>query len=430
MNPRPSRRPPLANRLLAASVLVVAACADGSSAADVLLPDLPDPARGAAAFEASCAECHASRDGFDLARFAFPDSTILRRATAHVDTAVALDIIAHIRSLDVVSVDRDVRIFQPLGQPASDDVAFALAVFGSDAWPAGWGEAELLAIDPVDLAWAVEFPVWSDEESSLDWMPNRPPADPLLDARGGFARAALDGYASTPTDENLDRAVRALRLVSHDRMSAVAPCAQTDDGALADSAECFETTRWTASLAAQHILRYGMDFDGDLAGSTRAQDSFWDVGQAARRGLVKNRTPVENAEENWVSWMVLGWIFAPQNHASGYTASGLARVGLHRHATFVALRSLAARAPGTDQPYKDLRTAAVRAPTAWLDDAMTTGLKTLEARETRGWAPSSPVRAAEAASALDATIATLRRRLGPASAPLISRIEALTASGR
>ena len=411
--------------------LALGACAEGTGAdGDLLLPGLPDPSRGAIAFEESCAGCHSSGDGFDLARFGFADSTVLRRATAHVDTATALDIIAHVRDLGVSPVDRDLRIFQPRGAPAEDDVSFALTAFGRDEWPQAWGEDDLLAVDPLDLSWAVAFPVWSDEESSLDWMPNQPPSDEILDARGGFARGALGGYAAAPTEENLDRAVQALRLVSHDRTSAVAPCAQTEDGALAEPAECFEVTRWTATLAGQHLLRYGLSFDGDIAGGTRAQDAFWDVGQAARRGLLKNQTPVDHAEENWVSWMVMGWVFAPQNHASGYTASGLRRAGLPRHATFVALRSLAARSPGTDQSYKDLRVAAAHAPSAWLEAAITTGVRTLESREARGEAPTSTIRRAEAVAALESTIATLRRRMGPtASTPLVSRIQALDSFG-
>ena len=410
---------------LVASLLILGGCTE-TIRTDPLAPNLPDPSRGAVAFEEACAGCHASGDGFDLARFGFPDSTVLRRATAHVDTATALDIIAHVRELGVAPVDRDLRLFQPRGEPAGNDVSLALDLFGRDEWPASWGEAELLAVSPLDVKWAVSFPVWSDEGSNLDWMPDLPPADALLDARGGLARGALAGYAAAPTEENLDRAVQVLRLVSHDRTSPVAPCAQSDDGALANPIECFEVTRWTATLAAQHLLRYGLSFDGDLAGGSRAQDAFWDVGQAARRGLLKNRAPVDHAEENWVSWMVLGWVFSPENHASGYTASGLTRAGLPRHATFVALRSLVARSPGTDQPYSDLRVAAAQAPMDWLDAAITTGVRALEAREARGAAPSTLVRRERAADALETTVAILRRRLGAmAAASHVARIQAL-----
>src|SRR5438128_3225954 len=44
---------------------------------------------GQIAFEQSCSPCHASRDGFDLAMFGFTDTTIIRRAVKHVDTATA-----------------------------------------------------------------------------------------------------------------------------------------------------------------------------------------------------------------------------------------------------------------------------------------------------------------------------------------------------
>ena len=42
------------------------------------LTDLGDPMAGAVAFQEECASCHASGDGFDLAFFAFTDTTIIR----------------------------------------------------------------------------------------------------------------------------------------------------------------------------------------------------------------------------------------------------------------------------------------------------------------------------------------------------------------
>jgi hypothetical protein len=415
--------------LLALAVLT-AGCTEGVDPSIAHL-DLPDPAAGEVAFRQECAGCHASADGFDLARFTFTDTTILRRATAHVDTATAHDIIAHIRSLGVAPVDRDVRIFQPHGAQVADDVEFAMGLFGADAWPAGWGEDELLAVDPKSVAVAVPFPVWSDEESNLDWMPDVPLPPTLLDARGAMVRGALGGYAAAPTEENLDRALAALRTVSHDRLSPTAPCARSETGALAEPVVCFQVSRWTAALAAQHLLRYGLSFDGALGGGTRAQDAFWEVGQATRRGLLINEQPVENAEQNWVSWMMLGWVFAPGNHASGYTASGLRVARLPRHAAFVAVRSLVARDAGSHQPYQDLRITAIHAPMHWLEDAVTSALRALESREARGEGPTREAAVTEAALALTRTVERLERRLGTeGAAALVARVEALHAWGR
>ena len=61
---------------------------------DIETPPPPDASLGRTAFVASCAPCHASADGFDLAFFGFSDFDIVRRGVAHVDTATARDIVA------------------------------------------------------------------------------------------------------------------------------------------------------------------------------------------------------------------------------------------------------------------------------------------------------------------------------------------------
>ncbi|HAC06969.1 MAG TPA: hypothetical protein DCF71_14060, partial [Gemmatimonadetes bacterium] len=103
---------------------------------------------GHEAFLAECANCHASQDGFDLAFFSFPDSTIVRRALGHVDAPTADDIVAYIRTLMVDPVGRFEASFQPGGEVLADDLEFAMRLFGADAWPSGMTTADLLAIDP------------------------------------------------------------------------------------------------------------------------------------------------------------------------------------------------------------------------------------------------------------------------------------------
>jgi hypothetical protein len=309
---------------------------------------------------------------------------------------------------------------------ADNDVALARALFGADAWPAGWGEAELLAVDPTRVALAVDFPVWSDEQSATDWMPDAPLPRELLEDRGGLVQGTLAAYGSAPSEENLVRALRALKLVAHDPASSLAPCAQEADGALADPEACFQVARWTASLAGQHLIRYGLAYDGEVAGRTTAQDAFWDVGQAARRSLVRNREPVADAETNWVSWMMLGWVFAPQNRASVYHITGLNRVGLPRHGTWVTVRSLAARRPGSPQPYTDLRVLATFGHGPWLAGATASALAVLEAREARGEVPVDPAVRIEIADELARAERALQLRLGAAARPLVERIAALS----
>ncbi|GMV06581.1 MAG: hypothetical protein AMXMBFR53_28570 [Gemmatimonadota bacterium] len=415
--------------LLLATPLFAAACGDAPAALDAAghaeaarFTVSAETVAGRAAFAASCATCHASGDGFDLALFGFADSTIVRRAVFHVDTATALDIVAHVRSLDVAPMGRDARPFQV--PRAASDADFARRLFGRDAWPAGLGEEDLLAMDPTRVAAAVAFPLWSDEASNLDWMPGAPLPPAVLGSPDGAVQRTLAAYRARPSPPALVRAVQALRRAANDGTSG--PCFQSDDGALRDPSVCFETTRWTASLGAQHALRAGVDLSEPVAGSTAVADAFWDVGQAARRGLLKNKAPVDHAEENWVSWMYMGWVLAPGNHASGYTASGLGRVGLPRHATFVALRSMASRPEASHLPFADLNVAARQAPLGWLPGAYATGLAVLEARVARGWEPGTDAAREEAKAALSMAADAVSRRLGAVrAAPLVTRTKAL-----
>lgn len=382
---------------------------------------------GSAAFAESCATCHVNRDGFDLALFGFADSTIVRRAVFHVDSATARAIVAHIRSLDVAPVDRSTRPFQV--PRASSDEDFAHRLFGSDAWPAGLTEARILAIDPSTVAAAIDFPVWSAEGSNRDWMPRHPVPGEVLGESGSPVRQALAAYARESSDARLVRAVALLRQAS--RRTDTGPCAQENDGSLAKPAVCFETTRWIAALAGQHVLRSGVAVAVVPEGSTQVQDAFWDVGQAARRSLVRNGTPVDDALHNWVDWMYMGWVLAPGNHASGYTASGLARLGLPRHATFLAIRSMVARAERSAFAYKDLSTLARHAPAGWLRNAYASALGVLEEREARGWGPLSEDQIAEARAGIESAAATLARRGGNSriAAELMARTRALRGAG-
>jgi hypothetical protein len=327
-------------------------------------PPLADIVAGRAAFTSVCAACHSSRDGFDLAFFGFPDSTIVRRAVFHVDSAVAQDIAAHVRTLGSAGASRTARIFQPGGVILAGDVAFATSLFGADAWPADMTSERLLAIDPLGVEVAVPFPRWSVEFDNVDWMPDQPLPAAFLDGRGGAPRRALERYYGMPTLENLLLAIGALRAADRDPLGS-APCARIgEEGPLADEAACFEVRRWTATLAGQHMLRLG------ATGRVHAllHDTWWDVGNAARLAT-RFGGEVDNGTANWASWMLLGWVFEPERHASVYTGNGLLELDLPRHATFVALRSQVARVPGSEAPYADAASAARFAPPHWTYEA-------------------------------------------------------------
>lgn len=366
--------------------LALGGCATDAPAGPATDPGQPPPSeiRGAGAFEASCAACHASRDGFDLAFFSMPDSTIVRRAVAHVDSATARDIAAHVRSLAVVGVGRTTRAFQPGGIVLGGDVEFAERLFGRDAWPEDLTSAGLLAIDPLDVAIAVPLPPWSDEATNLDWMPGRAPAS-VLEHDAGSVERAIDRYYARPTLDRLVLATLALRGSLREGVAGGA-CQRSDGPGFVDPTGCFEARRWAASLVGQHMLRAGLDDHVHPL----LHGAWWDLGNVARRaGRADGR--LENREENWASWMMLGWIFDSGRHVSVYTGRGLIEfAGLERHATFVALRSQVARERGTFAPYADVASAARFAPGHWAHPAVRFGLAHLVERLEAGDGPPGP----------------------------------------
>ena len=370
-----------------ALLCALAACdSPASPLAESESPDvaarLADPTLGHEAFLAECASCHASRDGFDLAFFSFPDSTIIRRALGHVDMATSSDIAAYIRTLDVAPVGRFATSFQPGGVLLTSDLEFATTLFGSDAWPSALTSTELLAIDPTDVPIALGFPRWSFEESNLDWMPDDPFPEGLLRHSGDRAGDALHRYQASGAYEDLYAAAMALRIAERDPKSTMAPC-QLELPVRFEADDCFQARRWTASLVAQHMLRSGSGEPLHFS----LHDAWWDVGNVARKSL-QHGVPIDNAEENWAVWMYLGWAFAPQRHASTYLATALARKHLPRHATFHALRSQVARVEATGNPYEDLNTAVRVAPRSWRVDVAAFSFRNLIERLESGDVPS------------------------------------------
>src|SRR5215212_5706041 len=103
------------HRLIALSfplvALLVGGCSDGSNGPVAPGPLSANVSLGHAAFTQSCSTCHASGDGFDLKTFGFSDTTIIRRAVKHVDTATARNIVSYIHSLSAPPNSADLRLF-------------------------------------------------------------------------------------------------------------------------------------------------------------------------------------------------------------------------------------------------------------------------------------------------------------------------------
>jgi hypothetical protein len=400
--------PRLWNRWLVAVVFITLTGCEGAEPAGPVDPEANALAiiHGEAAFLGECASCHASRDGFDLAFFQFPDSTIVRRAIAHVPEPTAHDIVAYIRSLDTRTAFRHARPFQPGGGLLASDMAFAVRLFGMDGIPAGFDADAIRAIDPQDVAVALPLPEWSVEANSLDWMPERALPAAILDDRNSMARNRLDLYYANPTTENLTAAVAALRGADRRMDSPSAPCL-LEDPARVDYEGCFEVRRWTASLAAQHMLRHGLS---DPLHRT-LHDAWWDVGNVARKSFNADAS-IENAEMNWATWMYLGWIFDPGEHASVYTGTGLTRMGLPRHATFVALKSIVSRREGNPAVFADARNVAQFAPNTWAFDATRIAFEHLIERLANGERPMNLERLGELRGFVSQAYSVAARKVG------------------
>ncbi len=221
--------PPFLRLFLPAAVIAFSAgcSSDPSTGPDLDPPQITGNAvAGLEAFDLECASCHSTRDGFDLRFFRFPDSTIVRRAVAHVDTATAHDIVAYIRTVRSSEMSRNFRIFQPGGQRIGGDELFAAGVFGATGFPTDLTPDDLAAIDPLDVRIAIDFPLWSFEASNLDWMPDRPIDPALLDypTRMGAARPYIELYHDTHALDALISGVLALRIADRDPDNPDAPC--------------------------------------------------------------------------------------------------------------------------------------------------------------------------------------------------------------
>jgi hypothetical protein len=396
----------LARLALPLFLVVVAACSDSSRDAFDPADVVANPLLGQVAFEQSCAGCHASHDGFDLKMFQFTDTTIIRRAVKHVDTTTARNVVAYIRSLQAPPTDSHLRLFQPKGAPLQSDVEFATALFGKDAWPESLTTEQLKAIDTRTVQVAVKLPVWADEASNMDWMPDFVLPPGILDYSGGLARAAIAGYNAAPTTDNLVRAINAIRTAERATANPSAPCL-LEDAVRVRFRECFEVRRWASTLVAMHMMRFGLNTL--LAG--KAQDIWWDTGKAARDSRNDATIPIANVKENWATWMFLGWSFDPSLHSSSYTGGGFSTLALMRHATFVALKSEVSRPASSTSVYEDVMNAAKFAPNTWTLSAVSFGLRNLNERLSAGERPTGTGQPALAISQVNSALTEANKKL-------------------
>ncbi len=321
--------------LLISCLLVLGGC-DVTDAepepVEIETPPPPDAALGRTAFVTSCAPCHASADGFDIAFFGFSDLDIVRRGVAHVDTTTARHIVAFIRSLDVSPAGRNFRPFQPGGQEfLNDGWAFWERLFGTIDWPSELTPEALRSIDPKDVAVSLDLPVWSSEPNESDWMPERPLSAVGVD--GGVMQDALDNYHASPTNDGLLEVIRQFRRVTTEKALSAAPVCEGHKRPEA----CFEAHRWIASLAGMHLLREGEGTEVPFA----VARLWWETGEAAiRYRFLTDPAPLSTRDV--VRWLYLGYIFAPEAFPDrgGYMGEYLQESGMEYLAVFAMLRRM------------------------------------------------------------------------------------------
>lgn len=335
-------------RRVALSVLVgtaaLAGCEQGATAPESPIATIAagDPVAGQVAFVQNCAQCHATRDGYDLAAFGFSSFDVMRRSLGHIDSTTSRNITSYIETLrpgaPLVGTP-----FQPSGRVGASDREYWIDALGTSGWPTDLTPEALRGINPRDLKVPLAMPEWSLEGSLEDWMPDTPLPPEVLDFQGGAIRYGLEAYYADPTEANL--------------LAAIEPFAAATEtpGRLCTREEpepCFDARRWMASLGGQHYLRTGQIEDVPV----EVARIWWSVGESAIAlpGEFEDVTvPYEGFDRLsstyiiGARWLYLAYSFHPEafNEPGRYMGAFLREEGLHRVSVFAALRRMVGDGP-------------------------------------------------------------------------------------
>lgn len=335
-----------------------------------------DAVRGRQLFADNCAVCHVNFDAWDLAAFAMPDTMIHRRALAHVTEQEAFDIIRFVHSTDVPVVDdavrgkRELPSFQPGGRILASDLDFATELFGEDSWPEDLTEEELLQINPIDVPIPLELPVWSDQQSALDWLPDQPLPERL---RGGAVDEARIVYSFSRSDRRMSRLVRIMEreLTKAERW----PGDEHGGNSLNGIEHSFNLHRWMSVVIGQHVIRHRYSADEIARRFAEGEDhlliTWWKTGDVARRSqeAVDPAVPLARPYKKAAKWFYLAWMFSPAESPQ-FQEHRLARAldlgyGLKRMAAFATAYGTAKLGDGTSLHMYENIEGITYAPDHW-----------------------------------------------------------------
>ena len=330
--------------LFALSVPLVGCSHDSRVSSPIDPPTAPpthkaDTAAGRLAFRTSCASCHASGDGWDLAFFNFGESSVIRRASRHVSTETAEDIAAYIEALSVPPRDRAFRPFQPLNVSVASDGEFWTEAFGAPAntWPADLTPERLRRLSFRTLHLPFSLPPWSLETSNNDWMPDVALPAELLRARGDTLRKILETYYGSPSDATLLLFVAVFRDIINTSTENGSPMCAGFPGFQPRFAECFDALRWASTLTATHLLRRGVTENVPIG----ILDLWWDTGKAAvteslRGNSVTSIPEHQESLKRTAGWLTLAFSYAPMQFTdagASYLGQFLQQAGFSHFAT-------------------------------------------------------------------------------------------------
>lgn len=340
-------------------------------------------------FLSSCTRCH-THEGQDIVHIQFADSTILRRAVFHNDTAAGMKIIAWLSTIsDSTGADTltPTRIpFQPGNRVLTSDAEFGIRLFGQDQWPANLTRDSLLKHNPSNVLVPLRLMPWSDEQSEYDWL-GGVPDDPLPYGlrHHPTVQNMMNRYDADRTIPNAIALAKRVMNEAHNLSIPDAPCRYPDDRANFDGVKCGRVGDWIGTFLYTACLITG-DLDGCMP---QISGMLWEVGHLYHKAQQFGKF-VPERDLQIAGWMHVSFLTDRNlNKQSSYETGALHDLGYPRMATWIALRTQVERPSGTILMCADAHVAALDGGPQWAENALTFAYKELQYRAQHNMLPAN-----------------------------------------